>query len=70
MGNNDNDFIPTTVWKPYPSMTFVGYEFTSNGFNIEFDERVMPEQLSVKHGDKFIVKINEYGRIILEKTSN
>lgn len=63
----DDNFIPFTKWKPFPTITFVDYEFTINGNNIEFDERLIPQQLDVKEGDKFTVKINEYGRIILIK---
>jgi hypothetical protein len=62
-----NEFVPFTKWKPYHTITFIDYEFTINGKNIEFDERVMPEQLGVKEGDRFVVNINEYGKIILVK---
>lgn len=62
-----DDFIPFTQWKPFHKITFIDYEFTINGNSIEFDERVLPEQLGVKEGDKFIVKINEMGRISLIK---
>lgn len=62
-----NEFVPFTKWKPYHTITFIDYEFTINGKNIEFDERVMPDQLDVKEGDRFVVHINEYGKIILVK---
>lgn len=60
-----NEFVPFTKWKPFPKMTFVDYEFTVNGKNIEFDERLLPAQLEVGEGDKFVVKFGEYGNIIL-----
>lgn len=62
-----DEFVPFTKWKPYHTITFIDYEFTINGKNIEFDERVMPDQLDVKEGDRFVVHINEYGKIILVK---
>ena len=65
MQEKTNEFIPFTKWKPFPKMTFVDYEFTVNGKNIEFDERVLPAQLEVSEGDKFVVKFGEYGKIIL-----
>lgn len=63
----EDDFVPFSQWKPFHTITFLDYEFTINGNNIEFDERVLPEQLNVKQGDKFIVKINEMGRVSLIK---
>ena len=66
----DNEFIPNSKWKPFTSMTFVDYEFTVEGRNIIFDERVMPQQLDVKEGDRFIVRLNEYGRVSLVKENN
>jgi len=60
-----NEFIPFTVWKPAYRMTFIGYEFTVNGKDIEFEERVMPMQLDVKRGDKFIVHIDDFGKVTL-----
>jgi hypothetical protein len=60
-----NEFIPFTPWKPVYKMTFVGYEFTINGKDIEFEERVMPMQLDVKRGDKFIVHIDDFGKVTL-----
>lgn len=62
-----DDFKPFSKWKPFHTMTFVDYEFTINGNNIELDERILPEQLNVKAGDKFIVQITELGRVILVK---
>jgi len=60
-----NEFVPFTKWKPFSKITFVDYEFTVNGKNIEFDEQVLPAQLEVQEGDKFVVKFGEYGNIIL-----
>ena len=65
MQEKTNQFIPFTPWKPVYTMTFVGYEFTVNGRNIEFEERVMPMQLDVKRGDKFTVHIDEFGKVTL-----
>lgn len=62
-----DNFVPFTKWKPFHTVTFLDYEFTVKGSDIEFDERVMPGQLDVKEGDKFTVKINEMGRISLIK---
>lgn len=64
----NDDFIPCTKWKRFPVMTFVDYEFTINGQDIEFDERVLPDQLDVKEGDKFTVKIDRFGRVILTRS--
>lgn len=66
MHTND-EFVPCTSWKPFHKITFVDYEFTINGNTIEFDERVMPQQLDVKEGDRFIVRVNELGRVSLIK---
>ena len=60
-----NEFIPFTKWKPYHKITFLDYEFTINGKNIEFDERLMPQQIDVQEGDKFTVHIDEFGKVIL-----
>ena len=60
-------FIPFTKWKPLDRITYIGYEFTINGDNIEFDERILPQQFDIKTGDTFVAKINEFGKIILEK---
>lgn len=65
MQNDTEDFVPFTQWKPFHTITFVDYEFTINGKNIEFDERVMPQQLDVKEGDKFVVKVDHFGRVVL-----
>ena len=65
MQDNADGFVPFTKWKPFHAITFVDYEFTINGKNIEFDERVMPEQLDVKDGDKFVVKVDYFGRVVL-----
>lgn len=64
---NNGEFIPCTKWKPWPVMTFVDYEFTINGNDIIFDERIIPQQLGLKEGDKFTARINEYGRVALIK---
>lgn len=63
----EEDFIPFTQWKPYYTMTFVDYEFTVKGKDIIFDERVIPEQLDVKEGEKFTVQIDQFGRVMLIK---
>ena len=49
-------------------MKFVDYTF-SKAFdgNIIFDPQLKPEQLGVKPGDCFEVKVNENNVIILEK---
>lgn len=60
-----DEFVPFTKFKPYHKITFVDYEFTVNGKNIEFEERIIPQQLDVKEGDKFVVHITEYGQVIL-----
>jgi len=60
-----NEFIPFTPWKPYHKITFLDYEFTINGKNIEFDERLMPQQIDVQEGDKFTVHIDEFGKVTL-----
>lgn len=65
--NSKGEFIPCTKWKPWPVMTFVDYEFTISGNDILFDERVIPEQLGVKVGDKFTVNISDFGRVMLIK---
>jgi hypothetical protein len=41
------------------------YEFTVNGKNIEFDDKLMPMQLDVKRGDKFTGHIDDFGKITL-----
>lgn len=63
----EDDFVPFTQWKPYHTMTFVDYEFTIKGKNIVFDERVLPEQLDVKEGERFTVQIDQFGRVMLIK---
>ena len=63
----DIEFKAYNNFKPFHKMTFVEYEFTINGNNIEFDERILPQQLNVKNGDTFVAKITELGHIILEK---
>jgi hypothetical protein len=60
-------FVPFTQWKPFYTMTFVDYEFTIRDKDIIFDERIMPQQLNVKEGDKFTVKIDQFGRVLLIK---
>lgn len=65
MQEKTNEFVPFNKWRPFPKITFVDYEFTINGKDIEFDERVMPQQLDVNEGDKFVVKFGEYGNVIL-----
>ena len=64
---SEEDFTPGTPWKPFHTMTFLDYEFTIRGNDIEFDDRVMPQQLDVKNGDKFTVKIDALGKISLIK---
>lgn len=63
----DINFKAYNNFKPFHKMTFVQYEFTINGNNIEFDERVLPEQLNIKNGDTFVASVNEFGKITLEK---
>lgn len=62
-----DQFVPFSKWRPFPIVTFVDYEFKLNVNNIEFDERLIPQQLGVKEGDKFTVKIEEYGKVVLVK---
>ena len=61
--NLADKFIPFTQWKPYYTMTFIDYEFTVSGKDIIFDERVLPQQLDVAEGDKFVVKIDQFGKV-------
>ena len=65
MQEKTNEFVPFTKFRPYHKITFVDYEFTVNGKNIEFEERIIPEQLDVQEGDKFVVHITEYGQVTL-----
>ena len=51
----------------YHKMTFIGYEFTVNGRNIEFEDRINQHQLGVKNGDMFVVNVNQDGTIVLER---
>ena len=64
---DDDVFYPSTKWRPFPAMTFIDYEFTISEDDIIFDERVLPEQLGVKEGDKFTVRIDDFGRVMLVK---
>ena len=63
----EDNFVPYNQFKPFHRITFIGYEFTVNGRNIEFEERIAPEQLGVKNGDAFVVKVTDSGRVIFEK---
>ena len=63
----DTKFKPYTKLKPYHKMTFLDYEITINGDNIEFDKRIDPQQLNIEQGDKFVAKIDKNDKIILEK---
>jgi hypothetical protein len=65
MQEKTNEFVPFTSWKPFHKITFMDYEFTVNGKNIEFDDKLMPMQLDVKRGDKFTVHIDDFGKITL-----
>lgn len=65
MQEKTSEFVPLNKWKPFHKITFSSYEFTVNGKNIEFEDRVLPQQLGVEEGDKFTVHINEYGQVIL-----
>lgn len=65
--NNNIDFTPYNKWRRFHKVTFIDYEFTINGKDIEFDEQLIPQQLDVKEGDKFVVKFGEYGNIILAR---
>ena len=60
-------FTPYNQFKPFHKITFIGYEFTVNGKDIEFEERILPEQLNVKNGDMFVAKVTDYGQVILER---
>ena len=59
-----DEFVPFTKWKPFHKITFMDYEFTVNGKNIEFDDQLIKEQIDVNDGDKFVVRINENGKVI------
>lgn len=61
--NLASNFVPFTKWKPFYTITFIDYEFTVNGKDILFDERIMAQQLDVVEGDKFVVKIDQFGRV-------
>jgi formylmethanofuran dehydrogenase subunit D len=63
--SKETNFTPNTKWKPFYKMTFMDYEFTVNGKNIEFCQELLPQQLGVAEGDKFVVHVNEYGQVIL-----
>lgn len=65
MQEKTSKFVPYTKSKPFHKITFTDYEFTVNGKNIEFDERVQPEQLGVEEGDKFTTHINDSGKVTL-----
>jgi hypothetical protein len=65
MQEKTSGFVPYSKWKPFHKITFTSYEFTVNGNNIEFEERILPEQLGVEEGYKFTVRINEFGRVTL-----
>ena len=47
-------------------MIFMDYFFDLVGENILMDPELKPEQIKVKHGDCFIVHINN-GRVVLIK---
>lgn len=66
MTQDEIDFSPYNQWKPYHKITFIGYEFTINGKDIEFEDRVRPENLGVKDGDMYVVKIQD-NKVILER---
>jgi len=63
----DSDFTPNTKFKPAHKVTYIGYEITSNGKNIEFDPRLFPERFSLKDGDMFVVKVMQDNSIVLER---
>lgn len=65
MQEKTNEFVPYSKLKPFHKITFKDYEFTVNGNNIEFEERILPQQLGVEEGDKFTTRINEYGQVTL-----
>ena len=67
MQEKTKGFTPYSQFKPFHKITFIGYEFTANGKNIEFEERILPDQLGVKNGDMFVAKVTEYGQVILER---
>ena len=67
MQEKTKEFTPYNQFKPFHKITFIGYEFTVNGKNIEFEQRVSPEQLGIKDGDMFVAKVTEYGQVILER---
>ena len=62
-----SDFIPNTIFKPVHKVTYLGYEITSNGKNIEFDARLFPERFDLKDGDMFVAKVTENNSIVLER---
>ena len=63
----DIEFKAYNNFKPFHKMTFVEYEFTINGNDIEFDERILPQQMNVKNGDTYVAKVDDFGKITLEK---
>lgn len=65
--HKSDDFIPFTKWKPFYRMTFIDYEITVDGKDIMLDERIIPQQLDVKEGDKFTVKFDRFGRVVFTK---
>ena len=50
-------------------MIFVDYTFDLIGENLLLDPDLKPENIRVKHGDKFVVSINN-GRIALIKVKS
>ena len=67
MQEKTKEFTPYNQFKPFHKITFIGYEFTVNGKNIEFEDRISPEQLGLQNGDMFVAKVTDDGHIILER---
>ena len=63
----DSDFTPYNIFRPVDKVTYLGYEITSNGKNIEFDARLFPARLNLKDGDMFVAKVTENNSIVLER---
>ena len=60
-------FTPHSKLKPDHKVTYVGYDVTSNGKNIEFDARLSPERFDLKNGDMFVAKVTEENSVVLER---